>query len=312
MKLIAKLFIIFAIITCATRVSNSQRVRERLDKDIKRIIFVVDVNCKDLKSILNSPSTTSHDRSYIRDLIWECYQLVDKLDEHLKALDSCLVKQPRLKKRAIPWPVVVKGIEILGTGITTFITAKFIEGQSDTSTAALQMPSTLNHASTMRLLADSTEMQEFNVADIKIVSESGPNHERQVREISKLAPKVTWAGHYLESELLAGYANLDTIAEFCQRGKLAVPEVAELSGNLDLTAIESEQTELISIQIDLERKSVDITFKILPLSHIDTFVYYCIAGAMSIYIVAVVALMSHCLKSSVSVEANDNVMSWAA
>lgn len=255
--------------------------------DVKRIIIKIDPNCKDILAVDSSRQwgpryfLENSDNVHVR----ECEVVLFPIKKILHDVAGCM--HNGRSKRSLFDMTLKLGAEVLGYGITNFINSRFL-GNNDIKNPNNLSPQLVDlHDQTKEFLKN---LRGVSAKRIQAISESSPHHPKQLSNVVWMAPKFTWGDQYFQSEILAAFANLQSVSEYCSRGLVATAEVAELSGNEDLASIAPEDTELLRIDVDIGSRTIDIIFRIKTGLICQNVVYFTVAGVV-IGVIAVVSLI---------------------
>lgn len=238
-------------------------------KSIQRLKLKIDLDCNDLEAAWDSryEAFMIYDaidkRTFDQYLVNECEKVKANLTRYLGDVHTCLSSRD-VSKISAGAPV-----DLIGMGVTNFVKSDFkkIQNATGTNEDMMEKAVKLVHDLTKSLLSDRANRRKIEVDDIYGVSETGSSHSDEVLDIveSSFVPLMSWSSHYMESEMLAGYANLKTIESLCRRGKLATRELAELSGYTELSEIDPDDTQLFALSVDFETNVLDVSFRVKPI-----------------------------------------------
>lgn len=95
---------------------------------------------------------------------------------------------------------------------------------------------------------------------LEVCSESSKHHSEELEEQAQLLPTLVWSSAKIHGEILANTANLNTIASYCRRGKMATEELGESMGNNQLSLLDPEKTEIISIESTPDEDTISFRY----------------------------------------------------
>lgn len=147
------------------------------------------------------------------------------------------------------------------TGVTDFLTSRTaVDGTEDLA----ELGKMVSESSKL-LLANPTKRFNAKMQEISLYSPTATQHQIQLARVTEtIAPnlqKMMWTMDHIMREVIAGVANLRTLASYCQRGKLATAELAELLNDEIIAKINPEETIIDRIEVDREGQVVTIYFE---------------------------------------------------
>lgn len=188
---------------------------------------------------------------YKRLVMSECYKQYKK--NWLVAVDKikkCADDAPRPKR---PKRQVLNTLgNIVGNAVTNFITSQF------------QANSITNRDQRLKEFYQGFDMNEFYKDNantyLEVCSESSKHHLEEIKEQALSLPSLICSTAKVHGEILANTANLNTIAHYCRRGKVATEELGELMGNSEFSLVDPDKTEIISVETGPNDDSISFKY----------------------------------------------------
>lgn len=106
----------------------------------------------------------------------------------------------------------------------------------------------------------SGESKKERLNYLSTVSETTPHHPDETNEVVFWIPQMIWASAHVQDEIVAGAADLKTVAHYCRRGKVATAELAELVGDSSIAEADPEDTEIIEVNLNIHKRELDILY----------------------------------------------------
>lgn len=229
-------------------------------------------------------------------------QFTKGLDSIFGELKSCLDHDHRSKRSLAQLAWIAA--EVVSVGVTNFLKSKNQHAhyeEIDAGGLTDRMAATVSASSRQMLSYDPDE----RVRAIASVSESAPHHQDELSLLARHIPVATWAAAHTQQEILAGLANLRTIAKYCRRGQVATYELAELTDDDFLATIDPIQTELLDLLADREAAAVTLTFVVREetlkhvISRLNWIPYWVYMIIAEIVLAPILLLSVHWLKNKV-------------
>ena len=155
------------------------------------------------------------------------------IEKSLNDINECMNV---LYKRDLLSLAIDAGSDLVGVGVTSFVKNYFRRSNGGDTNGLVDVMSGMI-SQTSRKIFNGENIQD-RVRAIRSVSESADNHDREVRELSRVLLKMLFAASYAQEEIIAGLANLKTLAIYCKKGQVATKELAELTRLQDLKTVE--------------------------------------------------------------------------
>lgn len=135
----------------------------------------------------------------------------------IKDLDGCA--KPK-EKRSLT--LALKLAQIVALGVTDFVksrNSKMPESKEEES-LIMHMADQVRSI-TNTFVTDRTKLVPYIIRQLESVSPTAQNHRFESDLFAQQMPNAIWGTMHIESEILAGLANLKTIHSYCVRKRLA-------------------------------------------------------------------------------------------
>lgn len=168
----------------------------------------------------------------------------------IKSVENVLSCKPTRTKRQV---VALAGgvMRAVATAGTNFLVSKFVN---------FKMP----RKEMIDMLYYALDYEKIFTTTIgKIIgltSESSIRHQEQTTIHGDAFPRTLWLSTTIIGEILANSANLDVIAYWCRHGRVATTELGELTENLRLQTMDSDNLEMRKISLGESDETLVFTF----------------------------------------------------
>lgn len=115
---------------------------------------------------------------------------------------------------------------------------------------------------TKNRLSSPEGVRDTRLIEINAISPSSNHHVAETTEFSNYVNPLLWAYQLTINEMIAGAADLETIAHRAKSGQLAAEEVGELMNDKDITNLRPDHTEILSVFVHKNNRGylLSITF----------------------------------------------------
>lgn len=195
-----------------------------------------------------------------------CFELYTKdVIGALRELKGCRI--PTRRKRDLLSSVTLAAQVVIGA--TNFIKGLSTSSLPGSETETIRrLRQEVTYASADALI-DPEAVTHENMVDIETHSPSAVYHLEESKRAALHMPIAMTITSHAMAEIMAGAANIRRMSTLCREGQLATYEVAELIEVDELSSVRSNDTELITMNVDIGLGQVDTTYYIYDAYDVD-------------------------------------------